>query len=222
MYGARNRPNASRRCDGAETRNRIIECAGRLIAKQGYARTTSKSICEAAKVNMAAVNYHFGSREGLYLAVLTEAHRYLLSLEQLKALQLSTLAPKEKIEAFLDLYINNTLIGDDWRMELWAREEMSPSPLHAEILQQLAIPKLGVVVKIFAEYMELEETDPRIYNYITSSVAPFMLLFFGRYSCARSLLPDAYAELPKTAEELKYFVFAGLEALKIRLKNQDN
>ena len=58
--------------DGEETKARLIECAGRLIADQGFDRTTSKDICRLAGTNLAAVNYHFGSREGLYKAVLLE------------------------------------------------------------------------------------------------------------------------------------------------------
>ena len=45
--------------DGAETKARLIQCAGRLIADQGYDRTTSKDICRLAGVNMAAVNYRW-------------------------------------------------------------------------------------------------------------------------------------------------------------------
>ncbi len=56
------------RGDGEQTRARIIETAGHLMAENGFAQTTSKSICEAAQVNMAAINYYFGSREGLYIA----------------------------------------------------------------------------------------------------------------------------------------------------------
>ena len=58
-----------RRMDGRETEEKIIECAGQLIAEKGFASVTSKEICRAAGVNLAAVNYHFGSRDGLYLAV---------------------------------------------------------------------------------------------------------------------------------------------------------
>lgn len=47
-----------RRMDGRETEEKIIECAGQLIAEKGFASVTSKEICRAAGVNLAAVNYH--------------------------------------------------------------------------------------------------------------------------------------------------------------------
>ena len=63
--------------DGRETEEKIIECAGQLIAEKGFASVTSKEICRAAGVKLAAVNYHFGSRDGLYLAVLENVQQYL-------------------------------------------------------------------------------------------------------------------------------------------------
>lgn len=69
--------------DGRETEEKIIKCAGQLIAEKGFASVTSKEICRAAGVNLAAVNYHFGSRDGLYLAVLENVQQYLVGLQQL-------------------------------------------------------------------------------------------------------------------------------------------
>lgn len=51
------------------TRARILAAAESLFAKNGVSHTTLREITQAAKVNMAAVNYHFGSKESLANAV---------------------------------------------------------------------------------------------------------------------------------------------------------
>lgn len=53
-----------------DTKDRLIDAAEALFAKQGYAATSLRSITSAADANLAAVNYHFGSKESLLLAVL--------------------------------------------------------------------------------------------------------------------------------------------------------
>lgn len=54
----------------ATTRERIIEAAEVLFARNGYAATSLREITYTAKVNIAAVNYHFGSKENLLVEIL--------------------------------------------------------------------------------------------------------------------------------------------------------
>lgn len=56
----RTRPRSS-----PETKDRIVLAAESLFMEQGYAATTLRAITEQAGVNLAAVNYHFGSKEAL-------------------------------------------------------------------------------------------------------------------------------------------------------------
>ena len=52
-----------------DTVTRILETAGSLFAERGYAETSLRTITSAANVNLAAVNYHFGSKKALIQAV---------------------------------------------------------------------------------------------------------------------------------------------------------
>jgi AcrR family transcriptional regulator len=53
------------------TKERILEAAEALFMAHGYEATSLRAITAAAEVNLAAVNYHFGSKEELFEAVLT-------------------------------------------------------------------------------------------------------------------------------------------------------
>src|SRR5438105_10362065 len=61
------------------TRRRILKAASRVFAEQGYEGASIRDIVTRADVNQAAINYHFGSKEGLYRAVLQAAVRALMS-----------------------------------------------------------------------------------------------------------------------------------------------
>jgi len=51
------------------TRQRLIEAGMDLFARVGYEATTTRALADAAGTNLAAIPYHFGGKDGLYLAV---------------------------------------------------------------------------------------------------------------------------------------------------------
>jgi AcrR family transcriptional regulator len=55
----------------ADTKTRILDAAELLFTEHGFEATSLRSLTAAASVNLAAVNYHFGSKEELFQAVLT-------------------------------------------------------------------------------------------------------------------------------------------------------
>src|ERR1051326_6716578 len=54
-----------------DTKTRILDAAERLFVEHGFEATSLRSLPSAAGVNLAAVHYHFGSKEELFQAVLT-------------------------------------------------------------------------------------------------------------------------------------------------------
>jgi AcrR family transcriptional regulator len=54
-----------------DTKTRILDAAEALFTEHGYEATSLRQLTGAAGVNLAAVNYHFGSKEELFQAVLT-------------------------------------------------------------------------------------------------------------------------------------------------------
>jgi len=54
----------------ADTKDRILDAAEHLYARKGYHSTSLREITGQAGVNLAAVNYHFGSKENLLRAIL--------------------------------------------------------------------------------------------------------------------------------------------------------
>jgi AcrR family transcriptional regulator len=54
-----------------DTKTRILDAAELLFMEHGFEATSLRSLTSAASVNLAAVNYHFGSKEELFQAVLT-------------------------------------------------------------------------------------------------------------------------------------------------------
>lgn len=100
----------------SDTRARILDVAERQFMAHGYEGTSMRMITSMADVNLAAVNYHFGSKEGLLREVF---HRRLswLNSERLAALdaleeqaQGAPLKPSQVLEAFFGTLLR---IGED-------------------------------------------------------------------------------------------------------------
>ena len=81
-----------------DTKLRILEAAERLFMERGFAATSLREITATARVNLAAVNYHFGSKEALIDAVLTRRLQPLnqLRLDELNALQAASRSRSEE------------------------------------------------------------------------------------------------------------------------------
>lgn len=81
----------------ADTKTHIIDIAERHFATEGFGGTTLRGIIKEAKVNVAAVAYHFGTKEELYAAVVERFAAPVVST-QLQELKLAMAAPGATID----------------------------------------------------------------------------------------------------------------------------
>jgi AcrR family transcriptional regulator len=65
-----------------DTRTRILEAAFRCLAAKGYGALSVREIARDAGVNHALINYYFGTKDLLVIAVLDEANRKLLARQR--------------------------------------------------------------------------------------------------------------------------------------------
>src|SRR5215467_15800121 len=78
-----------------QTRARLIDAAGEMFAELGFHHTTVRQISKRAGANIAAVNYHFGDKTGLYTEVVRQSMR-AAKLEAVRA-AFDQHAPPEEI-----------------------------------------------------------------------------------------------------------------------------
>ena len=72
-----------------KTKDKILNAAERLFAEQGFEHTSLRQITSSADVNLASVNYHFGTKKALIQAVMERYHATFMPAldERLKNLQ---------------------------------------------------------------------------------------------------------------------------------------
>lgn len=135
------------------TPRRILDAAERLFAERGYGGVALKDVVRAARVNGAAVNYHFGDKRNLYRKVI---ERGLQSREQAAPLRVDAELPAAER---LRLFIGNLLVQllDDsaaTRMSrVMLREAIEPTAAFGRAVDELPRRQLSILDGIVAELL---------------------------------------------------------------------
>ena len=213
-------PLRAARADGIEKRCHLLQVAGRLYAEKGYARTTSKEICEAAGTDMAAVNYHFGSKGALYDAVLTEAHAHLFRIDDLEKIAQSRGSPESKLRALLSLLLQGSKANSQsslpWGLQVLVHEIMAPSSHIAALAQKVALPKVRLVKIIVAGVIGVPVEHPVVQRAIAFVVMPCIMLAIAPRQLRQTVLPVLSADPQALHDDMTHYALAGLKAIKPR------
>jgi AcrR family transcriptional regulator len=154
----RGRPATQAR--GEDTRRRILETALDLFAAQGYEGASTRQIAEGAGVNLPAIQYYFGNKEGLYRAIIDDINantdRHMAALvERVQAALVAPETPREAlaallgemIETFMVLVTSGTQVES--RRLFFARAEIEETPgldiLHENGMRQIFNPCLALL-----------------------------------------------------------------------------
>ena len=157
----RGRPATQAR--GEDTRRRILETALDLFAAQGYEGASTRQIAEGAGVNLPAIQYYFGNKEGLYRAIIDDINantdRHMAALvERVQAALVAPETPRgalaallgEMIETFMVLVTSGTQVES--RRLFFARAEIEETPgldiLHENGMRQIFDPCLGLLSRL--------------------------------------------------------------------------
>lgn len=141
---------------GTDTRERILDAAERLFAAHGFAGTSLRAVTREAEVNLAAVHYHFGTKEDLLRAVLDRVVVPVNRerLERLGQLEAGSGDEPLSVEGILDAFLAPTLrsirdLGERGVIitRFLGRSYTEPS----ELVQALAREQYGEVGQRFTE-----------------------------------------------------------------------
>jgi AcrR family transcriptional regulator len=203
----------------AATRERLLEAAGRLFAERGYRGATLREIAEHAGANLAAANYHFGSKERLYLEV---AREHFERLERRLAEQGAGLGEEElaglsreeliaRLRARVRTMLGSFLEEDPIHAALMQRELLDPSSALPVIVRRWVDPLrhgLERVLARLAPELASEEIELCTWSVVGQIVfflshRPALLLMMGRRA-----YPAGF--LDRVADHVTEFALGGI------------
>jgi AcrR family transcriptional regulator len=138
------------------TRAKLLEAAGRVFADHGYYSATIREICMRAGANVAAVNYHFRDKIGLYTEVLEQSVR-AAQIEAVHNALDSDLPPEQALRAAIRARLRSARSGNlpDWHVRIMAHELARPTPAMSRIINKVSRPVYERLLELIGEIIHL-------------------------------------------------------------------
>ncbi|MGO4884460.1 MAG: CerR family C-terminal domain-containing protein [Bryobacteraceae bacterium] len=200
------------------TEARILETAGHVFAETGFQAAKVRDICARAGVNLAAINYHFGDKLGLYKEVLNYA-ACAAGADTFNPI-LPGRTPEAKLHAFARVLLQQ-MYGEDrpaWPVRLMSHELAQPTPAFDGVVEQIMRPKHEAIRALVAGVIGRPADDRQTRLCAQSIIGQITTYAHGREALKR-LWPDLRFT-PETLDEIAghitSFSFAALKSLARR------
>jgi AcrR family transcriptional regulator len=142
-----------KRVDGQETRENLLEAACSIFAAKGFWKATIAEICRKANANTAAANYHFGSKEALYVASWRYAFQQSLKAYPPHGGVLANAPAEERLRGRILSIMRRIIDPESHDLDMLHKEMASPTGLLAEAMQESMEPIFRDVAFIVRELL---------------------------------------------------------------------
>jgi AcrR family transcriptional regulator len=199
-----------------ETRDRLLQTSAQLFAARGFKDVTVRDICRAARANVAAVNYHFGDKLGLYREVLQVATDAVRETNEAGQRAAEGQSPAEKLRRYLSVFLRRVLNPENETIHrLIQREADHPTPGLDTMIEQVLRPRLEFFAAVVAELMACDPADPRVLRCVGSILA--QTIIYVRKNPLAERLGFVFKPTPENIEaaarHIAEFSVAGIRAI---------
>lgn len=180
------------------TREKLLDVAGQIFADRGFHAATIREICVAAHANIAAVNYHFGDKLGLYTQVVHQSMR----MGELEAMRnaLDLQAPPEVIlRSVIRVRLRGICRNDrpDWYFRILVHEMAQPTPALRQLINKVGRPIFERMLGLIGGMIGLPATDDKTRLCAISVMGQILVYVFSL-----PLLTGVWPELKMTPEQV--------------------
>lgn len=198
------------------TKEKILKTASLIFAERGYKETTIRMIADAAKVNVAAVNYHYGDKEKLYLAVIRYWAKDAFVDFPEELISGSDLSPEENIRQFI-LHTLFCLLGKDGKGTGFGRllameAAISPSSIVGEVIAD-TIGKPTENLKKAVMDLTKEKDETLLKTYTACIVGQTVYFYLSRHLIQMLFglkSPECETDIRELADNIYRFAMQGI------------
>ena len=199
-----------------ETRERVLRSAAQLFADRGFKKVTVREICRAARANVAAVNYHFGDKGGLYREVLQLAIDTMRATSEAARVAGTGQSADDRLRRYIHVSLCRVMgdVNTSWISRLINREIADPTPAFDTLVEQGLRPRIDDLSAIVADIIGSSPADERVLRCVASIHAQWVLFVpHPVASRLRSKLQLRSENIDGVAEHIADFSLAGIRAI---------
>ena len=197
------------------TRARLLATAERLFGERGFKVVTVREICKAAEANVAAVNYHFGDKLGLYREVLQGAIDVMRETTEAARDEGRGQPPEEQLRRYLFVFLHRALRSGRLAIHrLITREMNDPTPALDTLVEQGLRPRIEYLGGVISRILRCDPADERVMRCV-ASVQAQAVAYFPNPIAAHLGFPfrPTPAQIDKAARHIATFSIAGVRAV---------
>ncbi len=203
------------------TRERILEAAGDIFGQKGFRTATVRQIAEAAGANIAAVNYYFRGKQGLYSAVIEELLTFGFDRFPSEMGTTAGDSPEVRLRAFVKALCLRLLSTEGWggyhgRARMMVKELTDPSPTLDGILENHIKPHKEILVGIVMELLG-PGTDRRLAQACALSIVSQCFHYVYAQPVIARMAPEnnpVEDHIEKLAEHIFRFSLGGIAMIR--------
>lgn len=197
-----------------DARSRLLLAGLRLFAQQGYSKTSTRELADAASVNVASISYYFGDKAGLYRAVFQEPLG--TPEDEIARFNGAALTLAQALRGFYDSFLEPLKQGDTARlcMKLHFREMLEPTGLWPAEAAQGIKPSHDALLVVLCRHLRLPAPDADLQRLAICLAGLGVHMHVGR-DITDQLVPginDGEASIDRWAERLTLFGLAMVHA----------
>ena len=199
-----------------ETRSRVLQAAEQLFAEHGFKAVTVRDICRAAGANVAAVNYHFGDKLGLYREVMQSAIDSMRGTNDAAREAGAGQSAEEQLRRYISIFVHRVLTpGNDTVHKLINREMNDPTPALDLVIDQVILPRMAYLSDLVADILHLPADNERVLRCVLSIQSQCHAVMTSAVS--RCFMPDFNGDstaIDRLAQHIAEFSLGGIRSLK--------
>ncbi len=203
---------------GEATRARLLQCGLRLFAQQGYTKTSTRELAEAAGVNVASISYYFGDKAGLYRAVFFEPMGS--PQEDISRYNKPELSLPQALNGLYAGFLEPLKQGDTARlcMKLHFREMLEPTGLWEEEIAHGIKPMHDALLAVLCRHFGVDQPDDELQR-LAICIAGLGVHMHVGHDVIQQLAPrlnDGSDALDRWSERLVMYALAMIDAERRR------